>query len=113
MTGNIKDLLSDKETVKTLEFILGMAKDSYQKQLKEVSIYPEINKIVKYYQELNIKETESIINTIKEYQKAKLELKEKQESCQHKFSDLTQIGWVPDIEIMGYICESCGFTKRE
>jgi KaiC/GvpD/RAD55 family RecA-like ATPase len=74
MTGDINDLLSNKDTVKTLEFILGMAKDSYQKQLKEVSIYPEINKIIKFYQELNIKEARNIIDKIKEYIESKNEL---------------------------------------
>ena len=44
---------------------------------------------------------------------AKEKLKEDQKTCEHKFGELHQIGWVPDIEIMGYTCELCGVTKRE
>lgn len=40
-------------------------------------------------------------------------LRESQKNCKHKFGKLHQIGWVPDIEIMGYSCELCGFQKRQ
>lgn len=35
----------------------------------------------------------------------------KREKCNHEFGPLHQIGWVPDIEIMGHACKLCGFTK--
>lgn len=68
MTGNIDSLLSNKNTVKTLEFILGMAKDSYQRQLKEINKFPNTHKTIKLYQELNIKDAQNIIDIIKDYQ---------------------------------------------
>lgn len=38
-------------------------------------------------------------------------LRASQKNCKHKFGELHQVGWVPDIEIMGYVCEFCGFQK--
>jgi len=36
-----------------------------------------------------------------------------QKHCIHKYGELHQIGWVPDIEVMGYTCELCGHAVRQ
>lgn len=38
-------------------------------------------------------------------------LQQSQKNCKHKFGGLYQIGWFPDVAIMGYSCELCGFEK--
>lgn len=67
---DINSLISDKATVKTLEFILGMAKDSHFRQIRErdKSKFERISGICEYYQDINLQEAKKIINTIKKYQ---------------------------------------------
>lgn len=65
--------------------------------------FEEYKHTLKYIDEITLKQKEA----------AKLILRDKQKYCEHTFGGLIQIGWVPDVEIMGYVCSRCGYEERE
>ena len=64
----INNLVSNKATIKTLEFVLGMAKESYERQKRKTGSFLTIDVICQHYQQLNINDAQKIIDAIKEYQ---------------------------------------------
>lgn len=66
-----------------------------------------------YLEYYNLRIAEENARHQQELELIESELRECQNHCDHTFGEKHQIGWVPDVEIMGYSCKTCGYQIRE
>ena len=66
--ADIKAIIEDKETIKKIEFVLGMAKHSYQVQRANPCNIGGVEQVLIEQQSKIIKEVEEILSILKDYQ---------------------------------------------